>query len=293
MKLKKIVSLAVAAVISASAISASAVVYIPIPNNYQEAIQYASDFYADGLYLEAKNELSSYVATVPPAITPVSYLGTFAPIPGWTGTAAQVNEVEALYNEIQFRIDRWNISEFLRQAEEFYNEGKYRQALQAVYQAQNVPFTTGSWLPILAEEYEDMQWWDNTILEAMGLDAWYNNTPETMDGDTAIKTVVDWNYRFGTGADLLAPGNRRFVAVFVDDDDNGSLARWDVYLQIWTPDGWQDLHAYNVSNHTPMTNPTAPTSAFGPVSVSSGSSIISFPPANLYNTVNWNVVQAF
>ncbi len=130
----KFISLAAAAVLSLSAVSASAAA-LPVPADNNEAFAMAESFYYDGLYYEALGELNMVDPSKP---------------------YYDANKVAAWSAKINYEITRMEIAEHLDAAKWYYEAGNYTAAYNEVLAAQSLNFNQS--------EYYSIRYWEETII---------------------------------------------------------------------------------------------------------------------------------
>ncbi len=136
MKLNKITCLAAAAIMSISAVSASAAT-LPYTANNNEAFTLCESLYYDGLYYEAREAL-----------------GKVDP----NGAYYDANKVEAWKGKINYAIARWEIKSLLKNVQKLHDAGLY-------YEAQAVINTLNARGDLTQDDFYSILWWEDVVAD--------------------------------------------------------------------------------------------------------------------------------
>lgn len=170
MKLKKIASIAIAAAMSLSAISAGAV-NVPTPADNAEAYALAEEFYHDGYYYEARAELLKVDENE------------------WYYDA---NKQAAWLDQVNYKINRLVIQEILSDVKKLNSEHKFYEGLVRLQDANACDIT--------ANEYYSLAWWEAALAKNL-ID------PKYAPASTGLKAIgiVKENYKINSDYEWYSP----------------------------------------------------------------------------------------
>lgn len=226
MKIKKLACLAAAAVMAFSAVSASAL-SVPTPKNNEEAYSFTKQFYNDGYYYEALDELKMV------DVDDIYYEPT-KQAEWMEKVVTKINEWEAKQRAIAdkkaYAADRAAMKQLFADVTKLNKELKFEDALNLLYTAQN--YTVA--------EYEYILWWEDALISNMN-----NPKYQTTAGNPVIvKTKADAIWVVQKNGGVVNSNDEGYYAA----KSGVSGYAYDVYVYTKLPGGGRaDVAAFCVA----------------------------------------------